>query len=422
MSSSEVKVGAITLGGAAILAAMITFLGTFSFGSDKYDILIDYPQVSGLMAGNMVRYAGVQVGTVKGLAVGNDGIEVTAEINDNVQIPAEATFTIGSDGIMGEKFVDIQPPVRSVSVFLEEGDRVKGTPGGGFDTFMSSSGDVLKKVENIADALENVFGDPEVQQSMREGFLNMKDISANMNTFTKVMADTAVDNQQQINLMAKQLSEVTVRLNATADSVANIIGEVDKGHTGQNVALMVENLAKTSARIEEASKLLEKVASDPQTEEDLKATLHNARQASEKANRMLGVLETAEINADVTHSVNGGDWRSNLGVTFRPQDDTFFYLGGYDLGDSNKLDLQFGKQFDAADVSLGSMQGEFGVGLGYSIADRFRLYTQVYDFDDTKVKLGGELKLTDNLSILGEQTDLRHGSKNNTYVGVRTYF
>ena len=85
MSSSEVKVGAITLGGAAILAAMITFLGTFSFGSDKYDITIDYPQVAGLMEGNMVRYAGVQVGTVKGLAVNEDGIEVTAEINDNVR-------------------------------------------------------------------------------------------------------------------------------------------------------------------------------------------------------------------------------------------------------------------------------------------------------------------------------------------------
>ena len=40
MSSSEVKVGAVTLGGAAILAAMITFLGTFSFGSDKYNITL----------------------------------------------------------------------------------------------------------------------------------------------------------------------------------------------------------------------------------------------------------------------------------------------------------------------------------------------------------------------------------------------
>ena len=53
------------------------------------------------------------------------------------------------------------------------------------------------------------------------------------------------------------------------------------------------------------------------------------------------------------------------------------------------------------------MQGEFGVGLGYNIADSFRLYTQVYDFDDTKVKLGGELKINDNFSLLGEQTDLR---------------
>ena len=53
------------------------------------------------MAGNMVRYAGVQVGTVKGLTVSDSGIEVVAEINDNVQIPQEATFTIGADGILG---------------------------------------------------------------------------------------------------------------------------------------------------------------------------------------------------------------------------------------------------------------------------------------------------------------------------------
>ena len=46
----------------------------------------------------MVRYAGVQVGTVKGLAVNEDGIEVTAEINDNVRIPQESTFSINSDG------------------------------------------------------------------------------------------------------------------------------------------------------------------------------------------------------------------------------------------------------------------------------------------------------------------------------------
>ena len=102
------------------------------------------------------------------------------------------------------------------------------------------------------------------------------------------MADVAVDNQQQINVMVKQLSEMSARMNETAGSMENIIAEVNEGHAGQNFAEIIENMAKTSARIEEASKLLENVASDPQTEEDLKATLHNAREASEKANRMLG--------------------------------------------------------------------------------------------------------------------------------------
>ena len=64
----------------------------------------------------------------------------------------------------------------------------------------------------------------------------------------------------------------------------------------------------------------------------------------------------------------------------------------------------------------------FGVGFDYRLGNSFKLYSQVYDFNDTKVKVGGELKLTDNLSLLGEQTDVRNGNKNNTYVGLRSYF
>lgn len=56
----------------------------------------------------------------------------------------------------------------------------------------------MKRMENIANAFENVFGDKEVQQAMKSGFKNMNDIAENMNTFTKVMADVAVANQQDI--------------------------------------------------------------------------------------------------------------------------------------------------------------------------------------------------------------------------------
>ena len=52
----------------------------------------------------------------------------------------------------------------------------------------------------------------------------------------------------------------------------------------------------------------------------------------------------------------------------------------------------------------------------------FKLYSQVYDFNDTKVKVGGELKLTDNLSLLGEQTDVRNGNKNKYLCRIAQLF
>ena len=57
MSSNEVKVGALTLGGIGLLAGIITFLGAFSFSGSGYKLQISYPQVGGLMPGHVVRYA-----------------------------------------------------------------------------------------------------------------------------------------------------------------------------------------------------------------------------------------------------------------------------------------------------------------------------------------------------------------------------
>lgn len=422
MSSNEVKVGALTLGGAGLLAGIITFLGAFSFSGGGYELQISYPQVGGLMPGHVVRYAGVQVGTVKTVNVHGDSVDVVADINKDIKIPQGAAFSLGSDGILGERFVDVLPPAKMTGQYMQSGDKVQGVPGAGLDEFMQASSKVLTKVEGIAEALNNVFGDPEVQRSMRDGFINARDISNNMNTFSKVMADVAVDNQQEITVMVRQMREMAERMNNSSAQIEHILTATNQGGAGQNMARIIENLANASGRIEKATRLLEKVATDPQTEKDIKATLHNASEASGRANRMLGVLETAKVQADLTHSAAGNDWRSNLGVTFTPKEDTFMYLGGYDIGGANKLDLSLGKYYGSAAVSVGAMQGEFGVGFDYQLGHSFKLYSQIYDFDDTKVKVGGEWRLTDNLSLLGEQTDVRQGNKNNTYVGLRSYF
>lgn len=422
MGSSEVKVGAFTLGGAVVLAGIITFMGAFTFGRSGYELQIDYPQVSGLMPGHIVRYAGVQVGTVKKIDVEPNSVTVTAEIDDNIKIPQGAVFTIGSDGIMGEKFVNVLPPLKPGQGYIVEGSEIKGVPGGGMEEFFASSGDLMSKVENIAEALNNVFGDKEVQQSMRDGFKNMRDISENMNTFTKVMADVAVANQQDINVMIKQMNEMSKRMNGVAAHMESIMANIDNnGATGQNVARMAQNLADTSAKVENIVGMLENVATDPEVEKSLKDTVINAREASARANKILGTVSEAKIQADVGSSAKGSDWRSNLGVKLQPSEDSFVYMGGYDIGEDNKFDFIAGKYMGNAAFSMGAMQGEFGVGLSYDFGKDFRLYSQLYDFDDSKVRVGGELRLNDNFSIYGESMDIK-GNKRDTYMGIRSYF
>ncbi|MGM9528739.1 MAG: MlaD family protein [Phascolarctobacterium sp.] len=422
MGASEVKVGAFALGGAVVLAGIITFMGAFSFGKKGYELRINYPQVSGLMPGHVVRYAGVQVGTVKKLNVAPDKVEVVTEIDDNIKIPHGAVFTIASDGIMGEKYVHIVPPAKPGQGFITEGSTLKGVPGGGMDEFFANSGDLVTRLENIAGAFENVFGDKEVQESMKNGFKNMQGITENMNTFTKVMADVAVANQQDITQMIHQINELTQKMNATAGYIESTMKNMDNnGETGKNAAAIVKNMADTTKRLENIVQMLETVAKDPVTQQSLKDTLINVKEASAKANKIMGAFTEAKISADAGYSAKGSDWRGNLGVTISPSDKNYLYMGGYDIGEANKFDFIMGHKLGNAAVSMGAMQGDFGVGLSYDFGRDFKLYSQLYDFDDAKVRVGGELRLTDTFSLYGETMDVR-GTKRDTYMGVRTYF
>ena len=147
-----------------------------------------------------------------------------------------------------------------------------------------------------------------------------------------------------------------------------------------------------------------------------------ASEASARANRVLKVLNDPHVRIDELHSAKGGTWRTNLGVSLEPTEDTALYVGGASVGDDNKLDLQLIKKRNAWDFSAGAMQGKFGIGVGYDLGKRFRIYSQLYDFNDAKVRVGGEYKLNSNLSLVGESLDIRNGDGHDVYLGMRAYF
>ena len=421
--NSEVKVGALTLGGGVLLAAVITFLGAFNLFESGYSLDISYPGVAGLKQGGEVRYAGVPIGTVKSMEILPGKVNVKTHINKGIKIPRGSEFYISSDGILGDKFVDIQPPKKVTANYIEEDGQVTGIGARGMDQFMNSSDEVLEKVGKIADALNNVFGDKEVQASMRDGFIGARDIGTNLSRFTNAMADIAEANKGDVSVMLKQMREMSERMNSMAGHMDSMMLQLDAGQAGHNVAVMAASLARTSQKIERVATLLGDVADDPQTKEDMQATLHNVRETTDSAKRMLKVLDGAGWTMDAMHN-RGGDWRGNVGVNLNPKPGTYLYVGASGLGDNPRLDAWMTKELQkhGLQLSVGSMQGELGVGAFYPVGKDLHLYTQAYDLDDIKLRLGAEYRLKDDFYLVGETLDALHGNKRDFYMGVRAYF
>lgn len=115
------KVGLLVLSGLAFLVLTLYMIGkNRNLLGSTFTIRAVLTNVNGLVAGNNVRFKGIDVGTVKSIAVANDtAILVTMTIDENMKsfIKKNAIVSVGTDGLMGSKLININsgsapaPPV-----------------------------------------------------------------------------------------------------------------------------------------------------------------------------------------------------------------------------------------------------------------------------------------------------------------------
>ena len=101
--------GAFAIG--LILAGMAYGLSRGDGGRDGYLLYATYDQADGLVAGAPVYLAGVHVGAVERLRLDPQRFkaQVALRIDEGVGVPEESAAMIVSDGVLGGKFVKIEP-------------------------------------------------------------------------------------------------------------------------------------------------------------------------------------------------------------------------------------------------------------------------------------------------------------------------
>jgi len=143
------KLGMFVTIGLLLFIMAVYFIGKQKnlFGS-TFHISSQFKTVSGLEVGNNVRFSGINVGTVEQIQLKNDStVIVVMVMKDEVRkfIKTDATASIGSDGLMGDKVLTITPGAKSQTIISDNG-QIASVDGIEMKDIMKS---VKKSVDNI---------------------------------------------------------------------------------------------------------------------------------------------------------------------------------------------------------------------------------------------------------------------------------
>ena len=285
--------------GTVFLIVAMYFIGAKqSLFTDTFKISVDFQNVDGLLPGNNVRFAGIDVGTVDDIEILNDtSIKVTLRIENKYReyIKKNALANIGTDGLMGNKLVNINS-ARQPGVTIEEGDMLKSIRPVETDAMLRTLNRTNEDVSTIArnlriltervnnsNMLWSILADSTVAENVRNAIVSIRltsersamvtgdltkivsSIRNGKGTLGALITDTAISHQikqtiVKIQLVSDTLAYITGDLKYITGSVRNGEGAfgtilMDTAFVG-NLNQSVINIRKSSSGLNETLEAL----------------------------------------------------------------------------------------------------------------------------------------------------------------------
>ena len=416
--TTEAKVGAFTIVGVVLFVLGIIFVGRIDvFAKPQMTITGDFAQVNGLKNGNQVKFSGVAIGTVSDIEITPSGVLVKMKVDDKTQIPSDSTFTLGSDGFLGDKFIQISPG--KSTVYLHDGDSVKGEGVDAMDKAMQSAQKLMDGTEKMLQSINNIIGDPTTQNALKHSLQS-----------TATMADNAVAITQNMADVTAQLNQAAQQFNAD-------------GNAGNDMRAILTNLKQTTDRVDNMARSMESTVTDPKAQENIKETLHNTAQISARINKLMGGKPyQTDVNGNVVDENNVEKKSStkiepSVDLLYNTTDDEFRIngrvrafndkgmaeLGLSNIGDGTKFDLNAGRFVSSKWLVRGGIfESELGLGVDYNLGSPISLSAAIYDLNNRKYRIRSDIRLHKDTYGVIQMTRPFSSTNGGTYFGIKQVF
>ena len=362
----EGSVGLLIATTVVLFGGIALWLRGISLGEKNYQITAQFPNVKGVQVGDPVRYRGLRVGRIKTIVPGTNGVDVVMDIDSSdLLIPRDVVIQASSSGLIGETFIDIQPPEQPISFsnpkmsplgkscdrqeILCNGETLVGVPGITTDDLFplmyrlsSQLADNPELFNDVGEAAVSAsIAATEIAKLSRDVSILVTDVQGELDSFTdaaKAVSSIAGSAEGQINTTAakyqetaEQLSELVKNANDlvnqnrdnivttlgsisdTSDSLQGLIARLDSTLAETDTKQLVGNLETLTANAAEASANLRDISetfADPESVITLQQTLDSARVTFANAQKITADLE--EVTGDPSFRNNIRDLVNGL--------------------------------------------------------------------------------------------------------------
>ncbi len=254
---NNIKLGVFVLAGFTLLVLMLFMLGkNRNLFGNTYALKATFDNAQGLLVGNNVRYSGIQAGTVKKIEILNDTlIEITMNIEKKMLpiIKENAIVSIGTDGFVGNKVVNILPSKEKSTLAGEDAiltSKKSIDTDKMLHTLSQTNEDIAVIVEglkstvarlNNSDALWNLLEDPSIPRKVHSAIDDIKSSTAKVghivDDFDAIVQNVKAGKGSLGSLLmdsihSQNLNDVILKFKSSGskvDSIATTINEVVLG-------------------------------------------------------------------------------------------------------------------------------------------------------------------------------------------------
>ena len=250
-SINNIKLGAFVLGGLLFLVVLLYMIGANRslFGA-TYVLKARFENVQGLVAGNNVRFSGIQAGTVKNIKIVNDTVIEISMIIDKKMLQIirnNALVSIGTDGLVGNKVVNIVPSKVNAPLAVEEDILVAKkaiSPDDMLQTLFNTNNDVAIVAANLkttvqrinsSSALWALLSDPYIPQDLKLSVANIREATSKAGSMVENIDQMVIEMKGGKGLLgaimtdetlAKNLAEAVVKIKRVGEQADSLAGEV----------------------------------------------------------------------------------------------------------------------------------------------------------------------------------------------------